>query len=759
MKWRLILSFTAALFIVSFQSSCNRRISEDMNQRANETVIPAPLRVQPCKGNFTFTHETRIVSSGNKEIQQIGRFLAEAIREATDFDIPIETTPSSESLSDIISLALDQSKTTLGDEGYELLITSDSITLTAMAPAGLFYGLQTIRQLLPHDAENAASLPCVEIVDLPRFKWRGMLLDCCRHFMTKEFVKRQIDLLAYHKMNTLHWHLTEDQGWRIEIKGYPKLTETGAWRLGEDGTPYGGFYTQKEIREVVEYARERYVQVIPEIELPGHAVASLAAYPEHSCTGGPFEVETNWGVHKDVYCAGKERTFQFLEEVLAEIVELFPAPYIHIGGDECPKDRWRACPDCQARIVDEGLKNEHELQSYFIGRIEGFLSTRGRRLIGWDEILEGGLAPGATVQSWRGMDGALAAARAGHDAIVSPTSHAYFDYDIGAIDLRQVYSFEPIPPGLDIEESRHILGGECNMWTEYAPQETIDSKVFPRILAMAERLWSPKARNDYREFHKRVRRHYGRLDRLGVDYGPESKPISIIPSYRREEDLFRATLEAGEEDLQIFYTTDGTKPSTKSNRYGGELSFSASTVVMAQAFRDGAPYGIDASQSFIKHAGVGKQVTLINPFSHKYTGGGADGLCNGIKGSTSFRDGRWQGFEGEDLVAIVDLGKLTPITSIGVGLLQNVGSWIFYPTRIEFSVSRNGEEFQPVATIENEVPVTRQGALTREIAKQFADLETRYIRIQAKSVGSCPPWHPGSGGKAWIFADEIVIGK
>jgi hexosaminidase len=345
--------------------------------------------------------------------------------------------------------------------------------------------------------------------------------------MSKEFIKRYIDLLAYHKMNVFHWHLTEDQGWRIEIKKYPKLTQIGAWR-GPDDERYGGLYTQDDVREIVAYARSHYVTIVPEIELPGHCTAALAAYPELSCTGGPFEVSRRWGIHKEIYCAGNDETFAFLEGVLSEVIELFPSEYVHIGGDEVPKDRWKGCPKCQARIKAEGLAGEDELQSYFIRRIEKYLNSRGRRLIGWDEILEGGLAPHATVQSWRGMDGAIAAARAGHDVIVSPTSHCYLNFPqepdpsapewMGLIALEQIYSFEPTPPELTAEQARHVLGGEGNVWTEYAPQERVDYQAFPRLCALAEVLWSPKGQRDWDDFQERMTVHYRRLDALGVQY-------------------------------------------------------------------------------------------------------------------------------------------------------------------------------------------------------------------------------------------------
>ena len=345
----------------------------------------------------------QVVSPDAADIQ-IARFLAEKINAPTGYKLKVGE-PGAGSDSNRIVLVR-RGDEAMGAEGYRLEVTEKAVRIEAYQPAGLFYGVQTLRQLLPEEIEapdkqqaplGGWTVPSVTIEDKPRFPWRGMLLDCGRHFMDKEFVKRYVDLLAYHKMNRLHWHLTEDQGWRIEIKKYPKLTEVGAWREYEDGTVYGGFYTQDDVREIVAYAKSRFVTVVPEIEMPGHSVAALAAYPEFSCTGGPFEVETQWGVHKDVYCAGNDRTFKFLEDVLEEVMTLFDSPYIHIGGDECPKDRWKQCPKCQGRIKVEGLKDEHELQSYFIKRMERFLSSKGRRLIGWDEILEGGLAPAATV--------------------------------------------------------------------------------------------------------------------------------------------------------------------------------------------------------------------------------------------------------------------------------------------------------------------------------------------------------------------------
>jgi hexosaminidase len=428
-----------------------------------------------------------------------------------------------------IRLALNRSLKHLGDEGYRLKIESRSIEISAPKPAGLFYGIQSLRQL----ATGVRQIPCAEIEDKPRFGWRGMLLDCCRHFMTVDLVKRYIDLLAYHKMNVLHWHLTEDQGWRLEIKRYPRLTEVGAWRT-QNGKRYGGFYTQDEVRDVVAYAAARFVTVVPEIEMPGHSVAALAAYPELSCTGKPIEVETHWGIFNDVLCPGKESTFEFVQNVLDEVCSLFPSTYIHIGGDECPKYYWKTCPDCQARIKAEGLKDENELQGYFTRRIDKYMLSKGRHIIGWDEILEGGVSKTAVVQSWRGMTGAVAAAKQGNPVISSPWDDTYFYCPQVPEEVRinyrtlnsldKAYAFEPVPPSLTPAQASLVMGGECCLWAEYTQQFEVDPQMFPRLCAFAEAVWSPAAARNFADFSARLDKHYPRLAALGVDYHtPEVK--------------------------------------------------------------------------------------------------------------------------------------------------------------------------------------------------------------------------------------------
>ena len=429
------------------------------------------------------------------------------------------------------------------DESYDLIIKNDVIQIIANSEVGLFRGFTTLRQMMPNSCEYGGCvsgffLPEVLVSDSPEFEHRGLLLDCCRHFMDVDFIKKMIDNLALHKMNVLHWHLTEDQGWRIEIDAYPLLTEVGAWRTELDGTKHGGYYSKEEIRDIIQYAQKRHVEIIPEIELPGHSQAALASYPWLGCTGDQLEVANKWGVFKDIYCAGNDSTIAFLETVLDEVCELFPSDRIHIGGDEAPKVRWHSCEKCQKRIKENDLKDEYELQTWFIERIGKFLEGKGKRIIGWDEILEGGLPEGAIVQSWRGMEGAIEAVSIGTDVIVSPTSHCYLDYPLSSTNLEEIYSFQPRPEGT-LGGPGRILGGECNMWTERAPQELVESKVFPRAIGLAEVLWSgPEftgASDAYSDFIKRLEPHLDRLSILKVDYGMESVPVTLSLAVQSEK--------------------------------------------------------------------------------------------------------------------------------------------------------------------------------------------------------------------------------
>ena len=527
-------------------------------------VIPQPEYVQPRAGVFDLADPVVIgVASSNIRLKEIATFLSDVIRNRTGFTVTIGSAESPHT-----AIVLDERGGAPTDERYQLTVSPERVRISGESPHGVFWGVQTLRQLLPPEFEDAGgarrdawSIPAVEIRDAPRFAWRGSLLDVGRHFFPVEFVERYIDLLSRYRMNVLHWHLTEDQGWRIEITQHPKLTEVGAWRTGADGSTYGGFYTQTDIRRVVEHARLRNVTIVPEIEMPGHSQAAIAAYPELGCTGAQVPVATSWGVMKEIYCAGNPRTFAFLEDVLDEVMALFPSEYIHIGGDEVPKDRWRTCDSCQALMQREGLADEAELQSWFIRRIQNYLTAHGRRLIGWDEILEGGLSADATVQVWRDMAHAATAVRLGADVIASPTSHAYFDASPSTLPLARVYEFDPVPPGLDPLAARRILGGEANIWTEYITTANFDLMVFPRLLAMSEALWTRGAR-DYPAFLARLREdHYPRLRAIGVRVGPEDRDVLRLTTlYDSTTQSAYVRVENNVDALVVRYTADGSVP-------------------------------------------------------------------------------------------------------------------------------------------------------------------------------------------------------
>ena len=510
-------------------------------------LIPLPQKMECRDGAFKLQSKTPI--RADAAARATANYLAGRLGQGTGYGLKVATTTAPQPVKGAILLTTKGAKPELGAEGYELTVTPDSVVVRASKSAGLFYGVQTLLQLLPPEVFAAKpvtnvdwQVPCVQIEDQPRFKWRGLLLDVARHFFTKAEVKQLLDEMALQKINTLQMHLTDDQGWRVEIKRYPRLTEVGAWRkeagfgldpkasttYGPDGR-YGGYYTQDDIREIVAYARGRHITVVPEIEMPGHASAALSAFPELSCNGGPYTPNVQGGVFAGVYCAGKDETFEFLQNVLAEVRLLFPGTYIHIGGDEVPKKNWKNCTRCQARMKQEGLKDEHELQSYFIRRIEKWINAQGRTLIGWTEIREGGLAQNAVVMDWIG--GAVEAATAGHDVIMSPTKFCYLDYYQstnhatepkaigGYLPLSKVYSFEPLPEKLDSQFQSHIIGAQGNLWTEYIPNfKQAQYMVFPRLSALAEVTWSPRASRNWEDFNRRLPAQFKRFDQLEVNY-------------------------------------------------------------------------------------------------------------------------------------------------------------------------------------------------------------------------------------------------
>jgi hexosaminidase len=549
-------------------------------------------------GKFTLKNTTVFVVKDEPAGKVVDFFISK-IRRSTGYSLlKQQDKPSGNYIAVNIVSAME-----LNDEGYTIDVTGNGITVEAKTPQGVFYGLQTLMQLLPAEIESpeivktAWTIPNVSIKDEPRFKYRGQHLDVCRHFLDVDYIKKQLDVLAMFKINKFHWHLTEDQGWRIESKKYPKLNSASVKRTEGEGNVYGPYYyTHEQIKEVVAYAKERFIEVIPEVELPGHGVAALAAYPEYSCTGGPFEVRNIWGVSNDVYCAGNDATFTFLTDIIEEVIPLFESDYFHIGGDECPKGRWEKCPKCQARIKQEKLKDEHELQSWFIGRIEQVLLKHNKKMIGWDEILEGGLAPSATVMSWRGEQGGINAANMGHDVIMTPGGWLYLDHyqgdqmveptSIGGYTtLEKTYSYEPVPEGLDKDKAKHILGAQANVWGEYlyVPEQT-EYMTYPRIIALAEVTWSRKEQKDYKDFERRIENQLVRLDGHGINYHIP------IPEQPKSSSDFIAFVDSAIVELKttrpvkILYTTNMEEPTAdNSKEYTAPLKFSENAVLKVRS--------------------------------------------------------------------------------------------------------------------------------------------------------------------------------
>ena len=722
------------------------------------SIIPLPQSIGYSTNSFILNPDTKIVA-GRNEIRE-SRFLADLIK--AEFGHELETT-SEEPIDNFIKLEVSKLMDSTNKEAYELTIEPGSIKVSSFSQIGLFWGVQTLNQAFnqtDHQDGFAVRIQSMTIKDQPNFKHRGLLLDCCRHFYSKDVVKKYIKLLSYYKMNVLHWHLTEDQGWRIEIDQYPKLTEIGAWRNNDKGTRYGGFYSKEDIREIVKYAGELNVTIIPEIELPGHSQAAIAAYPHLSCEQTQVPVANDWGVFKEIYCAGNDSTFLFIENVLTEVLELFPSEYIHIGGDEAPKYRWEHCSKCQKRIQDEGLHDEHELQSYFISRVEKFLNQKGRKLIGWDEILEGGLSANATVQSWRGMQGGTDAANSKHGAIMSPTSHCYLDYPLDAINLEKVFNFNPIPDSMPEELQEYILGGEVNMWTEHVPNEAnLDSKVFPRMLALSEVLWKG-TNGDYDEFKNRVYDHYSILDSMKVSYGAEAIPISFTikgDSLYINDDIGR---------LNIMYSLinrdsivyDGLLKTGIVYGYSHALFCDGNFNIEAHAVKNKLQYGEKVSQSFVKKTDINEAPKYETTYADSYNGGGDFGLVDGKIGSLNFRDGNWQGIQGKDFSVMLELNERQLVNSVSANFYHYNNSWIFRPEEFSVFISDDGVKWTKIETRKASVEAKQRGKSIVNMKVDFAeDVETKYLKIEAVNIGTVPDWHEAAGSEAWIFMDEIII--
>ena len=759
-------------------TSCNKE------QEANYQVIPLPQEVSLTQEKPFWLDGDVLIAypENNALLQRNAEFLSEYIRQSTDYAPKTKAIAAGEQVTNAITLGLDPG--IANKEGYVLTTTPEGISINGQTENGVFYGIQTLRKSIPAEAKGATILiPAGEIKDEPRFPYRGMHLDVGRHFFPIEFIKKYIDLLALHNMNTFHWHLTEDQGWRIEIKKYPKLTEIGSQRsrtvIGKntqeyDNTPYGGFYTQEEAKEIVKYAQERYITVIPEVDLPGHMLAALAAYPELGCTGGPYEVCPRWGVFEDVLCIGNDKTMQFLEDVMGEIIEIFPSEYVHIGGDEAPRDRWKECPKCQARIKAEGLKAdknhtaEDRLQSYCMTRIEKFLNSKGRRIIGWDEILEGDVAPNATVMSWRGMEGGIEAAQLGHDVIMTPTSFCYFDYyqtadtqdeplGIGGyVPIEKVYSLEPVPAALTKEQGKHILGAQANLWTEYiASTEHVEYMILPRMAALAEVQWTQPEKKDFKDFTTRLARLMKFYQRDGFNYAKHVFDLKADFTPDTDKKAVVVTLSTID-DAPIYYTLDGTEPTTASLKYTEPIAITETADFQAVVIRpEGKSKVVSKKISFNKATYCPIELTF-QP-SEKYKFGGAVTLVDGMKGNDSYATGAWLGFVGGDVEAIIDLGQETEIKRVATNAVVDMSAWIMGSTGLVVSVSDDNKEFREVASkdIPAETNIDKKGVENYDIT--FDPVKARYVKVVIKRSPALPKGHAGEGKAAYMFIDEIEV--
>jgi hexosaminidase len=745
-------------------------------------IIPHPLSMEVRNGSFLIDENVTIRTlSTDKALLNTITFFKNYIKDITGVALSDKAAKGRtiefklEKLSDI------------GEEGYTLSVTPGNIFIKANTPKGLFYGVQTLIQTLPFIRTNQVpQIPCMEIKDTPRFAWRGFMLDVSRHFFSTETIKGILDIMASYKMNTFHWHLTDGAGWRLEIKKYPKLTEQAAWRIDDWGKPwswtavelnadrnkatYGGFYTQEQAKEIVAYAEARNITVVPEIEMPGHSEAAMAAFPELSChpsvhfgTTGNFQaskVESN-------YCAGNDAAFTFLQDVLTEVMAIFPSKYIHVGGDEVAKDSWKTCPKCQARMKAEDLKNENELQSYFIRRIEKFLTAKNRKLIGWDEILEGGLAPDATVMSWRGEAGGIEAAKMKHNVVMSPGSPCYFDHYQGDPEtepaafggfntLKKVYHYEPIPAEMTAEDAKYVLGAQANLWTEMIrKREGLEYMILPRLLALSEAVWSPRTQRNWVGFNQRLQPHLVGFEHKGLHYSKGNFKVDIKSV--AENGRISISMETENDKGVIHYTTDGTNPTVSSPIFDKPFEANRSmTIKAALALNNQIMTTKPAEQSFTFNKATGKSVQYAAPFHKNYPANGANSLTDGCRG-TKDHGKQWHGFSGQDMVATIDMGTATTASSITIGCLQNYGSWIFFPQSVKFEVSEDGQNFTTIKMVQNTVLAAPNPAQLQDFNVQFAAQKVKSIRITAKNLGVCPKGHPGEGQPAWVFLDEVIV--
>lgn len=775
MEKKLIKIWTICLFM----SGGLVASAQQKTQIGDLHCIPLPQEIieDATKAPFMINSSTTIVyEKGNKKLASTARLLADYINEVTGTKVKLATKAPKKNC---IVLKVDPSIN--HKDGYKLNITADKVTVTGATEAGVFYGCQTIHKSLPitKGSEAIASLPTGEVNDFPQYSYRGFMIDVGRHFFPKEYLKELIDVMALHNINYFHWHLTEDQGWRIEIKKYPKLTEIGSYRKETitapgsgkfDGIPVSGYYTQEDAKEIVAYAAERFITVIPEIDMPGHMLAALASYPELGCTGGPYKTATKFGVFKDVLCGGNPKTLQFAKDVVNELMDIFPdAPYIHIGGDECPKTEWKKCPKCQAKIKELGLQDtkehskENQLQVYFMNEVEKEIAKRGKKMLAWDEILEGNPNPQTTtIMAWTSVNASIKAARLGHATIVCPISHLYFSnpgYNRlkGVSSVERVYNFEPTSDKLSPEEKKNIIGVQGCIWTEWTKDSTkMEWQMMPRIAALSELQWSNPAKKDLNGFLKRLRHQLDLYQLYGLNYKKDIEDVTIDVEPEGENGTAIISLNTFDH-APAYYTLDGSEPSASSQQYRQPFTIGKTTTIKTKAIRNGRESNV-TEETLTYNLATMHPITLNSKPDPTYTYKGANLLVDGMQGDDNYRSGRYIGIYGQDLDAIIDLQDTKEISSVSIGTYLVPGDYIFGLTGIDIYVSEDGKTYNKIAS--KSIPTLEKGSKNNVLKREsisFDKTKARYVHIIGKNTPVLPDWHPGAGKPTYLFLDEISI--
>lgn len=762
-------------------STCFYACSEKRTLNSDYEIIPKPLDVN-CKGDASFLLKdgvSVIYPENNQKMQDNAEFLVDYVEKQTGVKL---TSHAGMPVDGAICLTLDLNDDNA--EAYKLIVNDKRVCISGASEAGVFYGIQTLRKSLPVAQDINVNLSAVEIYDKPRFAYRGAMLDVARHFYTVDEVKTFIDMLALHNINRFHWHLTDDQGWRIEIKKYPKLmsvaserkeTVVGRWYSGiYDGKPYGGYYTQDELRDVIDYAAKRHITIIPEVDLPGHMQAALTAYPELGCTGGPYEVRTIWGVSQDVLCVGNDFTLQFVKDVLSEVADIFPSEYIHIGGDECPKVRWEKCPKCQERIKSLGLKSdakhtkEQRLQSYMIQEAAKYLKEKGKRIIGWTEILEGGLVPDATLMSWIGESGGIEAAHQHHDVIMTPNTYLYFDYYQskkvedeplaigGYLPIEKTYNYEPMPKELTKEEQQYIKGVQANLWTEYIPVfSQVQYMVLPRLGAVAEVQWTDPSKKDYKDFLRRVPHLVAVYDCYGWNYATRVYDVNVDMKADTVNHVLNVQLSTMADD-PIYYTLDGQDPTEKSLKYTKPFTIDQSVVLKTMAVHPDRTSKISVDTIRFNKATL-KPVVLLQPNESRFSPDGPVVLVDGRNGNHSFDTGAWLAVAGNDLEAVINMQAETILSSASVHVYVRKDAWLFDARGFSVSVSSDNKNYKEVASQEYKQMQESDSDGIIEHEFSFDSCKATYVKIKVISEKSMPDWHWDAGKAPFLLIDEIIL--